>query len=70
VLPSSPGTLAFRRGRDDESALVCLVNCGSRTAKVPAEAGELLMSSGEPLLEGPGGTRRLAPDTAAWFRRA
>ena len=70
VLPSSPGTLAFRRGRDDKSALVCLVNCGSRTATVPAEAGELLMSSGEPLIVGPSGTRRLAPNTAAWFRRS
>ena len=65
LLDSSPGTLAFRRGDD----LVCVVNCSSRPAKVPAEAGELLMSSGEEPTEARG-VRRLAPDTAAWFRSA
>jgi alpha-glucosidase len=65
LLASAPGTLAFSRG----DGLVCMVNCGSRAAKVPTEAGELLMSSGEPLVEARG-VRRLAPDTAAWFRPA
>jgi alpha-glucosidase len=65
LLSSAPGSLAFARG----DGLVCMVNCGSRAAKVPDEAGELLISSGEPLVVGRGGVRRLAPDTAAWFRR-
>jgi alpha-glucosidase len=63
------GTLAFRRG-EDETGLVCMVNCGSRPAKVPAEAGELLMTSGADLLEDAKGVRRLPRDTAAWFRTA
>ncbi|MGN6129794.1 MAG: glycoside hydrolase family 13 protein [Nocardioidaceae bacterium] len=66
LLDSAPGTLAFVRGE----TLVCQVNCGSRPARVPAEAGDLLMSSGEPPAPGRGGVRRLAPDTAAWFRPA
>jgi alpha-glucosidase len=66
-LRTPPGTLAFHRGSDDEPGLVCMVNCGSRPAAVPAEAGELLMSSGDELVDGPRG-RRLPPDTAAWFR--
>jgi hypothetical protein len=37
---------------------------------VPDEAGELLLTSGAALLEGPRGERRLRPDTAAWFRTA
>jgi hypothetical protein len=61
--------LAFRRGEGPD-ALVCLVNCGSRPARVPDEAGELLMTSGAAPVEGPGGVRRLPPDTAAWFRTA
>jgi alpha-glucosidase len=59
---TAPGTLAFRRG----AALLCVVNCGSRPAKVPAEAGELVLASG-PLGTAADGTRRLPPDTAAWF---
>jgi len=66
---SAAGTLVFRRG-EGADALVCMVNCGSRPARVPAEAGELLMTSGADLLEGSGGVRRLPPDTAAWFRPA
>jgi alpha-glucosidase len=42
---------------------VCVVNCGAGPAKLPAEAGELLISSGEGPDEG-----RLPEDTAAWFR--
>ena len=57
-LTTAPGTLAFRRG----DGFVCMVNCGSRAARVPAEAGELVLSSG-PI--GAAGT--LPPDTAAWF---
>lgn len=58
VLRSAPGTFAVRRGD-----LVCVVNCGTRAAPLPGQAGELLMSSGpEPSDD------RLAPDTAAWFR--
>jgi alpha-glucosidase len=55
---SAPGTFAFRR--DD---LVCVINCGSRLSRLPAEAGELLLSSGADPVGG-----RIAPDTAAWFR--
>jgi alpha-glucosidase len=58
ILGTAPGTLAFRR--DD---LVCMVNCGTRTAKLPAEAGQLILASGP--LPDPG---RLLSDTAAWFR--
>jgi alpha-glucosidase len=58
LLGTAPGTFAFRR--DD---LVCMVNCGSRTAKLPDVAGELLISSGADPVDG-----RIAPDTAAWFR--
>ena len=57
-LTTAPGTLAFRRG----DGFVCMVNCGSRAARVPAEAGELVLSSGP---VGAAGT--LPPDTAAWF---
>ncbi|HSE71780.1 MAG TPA: alpha-amylase family glycosyl hydrolase, partial [Nocardioidaceae bacterium] len=58
-LPSAPGTFAFQRG----DGLVCMVNCGSRSAKAPAVAGELIVSSAP--LDKPG---VLPPDTAAWFR--
>jgi alpha-glucosidase len=68
VLRSAPGSLAFRRGAGGEDDLVCMVVCGTRPARVPDEAGELLMTSGAALVEGPGGVRRLPPDTAAWFR--
>jgi alpha-glucosidase len=60
ILDSRSGTLAFRRGD-----LVCVVNCGSGPAELPAAAGELLLSSGERPVDG-----RLAADTAAWFRAA
>ncbi len=66
LVDSPPGTLAFVRGE----ALVCQVNCGSRPARVPAEAGELVVSSGGPPVVGRGRVRRLPPDTAAWFRPA
>jgi alpha-glucosidase len=68
MLRTAPGSLAFRRGGD--AGLVCMVTCGTRAARVPAEAGELLMSSGEALLDGPAGTRLLPANTAAWFRTA
>ncbi|MGI8900336.1 MAG: glycoside hydrolase family 13 protein [Nocardioides sp.] len=67
MLRTAPGTLAFRRGAA-ESGLVCMVNCGSRSATVPAETGELLMSSGAGVVDAARGTRRLPADTAAWFR--
>ncbi|MEP7089290.1 MAG: alpha-amylase family glycosyl hydrolase [Nocardioidaceae bacterium] len=60
VLDSAPGTMILRRGD-----LVCVVNCGSRPSRLPAVAGELLLSSGATPADG-----RLAPDTAAWFRPA
>ena len=60
VLDTAPGTFAFRR--DD---LVCVVNCGSRSARLPDVAGELLITSGADPVDG-----RIAPDTAAWFRTA
>jgi alpha-glucosidase len=56
-LDTAPGTIAFRRGDD----LVCMLNCGSRAARLP-DVGELVISSG-PLTGG-----RLPADTAAWFR--
>jgi alpha-glucosidase len=59
---TAPGTLAFRRGE----ALLCMVNCGSRPAKIPPEAGEPVVASG-PLGTAADGSRRLPPDTAAWF---
>jgi alpha-glucosidase len=59
-LTTAPGTLAFTRG-----GLVVMINCGSRSAKVPSEAGALVISSGDPPEGG-----RLAPNTAAWFRAA
>ena len=60
ILASAPDTLAVRRGR-----LVAVVNCGTRPAALPAEAGELLLSSGDDPVDG-----LIAPDTAAWFRAA
>jgi alpha-glucosidase len=63
-LKTAPGTLAFLREPGVHGhGLVCMLNCGSRPARIPAEAGELLMTSGEVPEDG-----RLAPDTAAWFR--
>jgi alpha-glucosidase len=70
VLRSAPGSLAFRRGPADGPGLVCVVACGSRPVRVPDEAGELLLTSGAALLEGPRDERRLPSDTAAWFRTA
>jgi alpha-glucosidase len=58
ILRSAPGTLALRRGD-----LVAVVNCGSRPRRLPAETGDLLISSGADPVDG-----RIAPDTAAWFR--
>ncbi len=57
-LPSSPGSLAFRRGD-----LVCALNCGKRPVRLPDGIGELIVSSGD--LDD-----RLPPDTAAWWRSA
>jgi alpha-glucosidase len=58
ILGTAPGTLAFRR-----DGLVCMVNCGTRNARVPSDAGELVIASGPlPLPD------RLPSDTAAWFR--
>ena len=57
---SAPDTFAFRR-----DGLVCVVNCGSAPDRLPAEAGDLLLSSGADPVDG-----WLAPDTAAWFRTA
>ncbi|CAN5233425.1 glycoside hydrolase family 13 protein [soil metagenome] len=67
MLVSAPGTLTFRRG-EAGSGLVCMVNCSARPTSVPPEAGELLISSGPGLVDGPGGARRLPANTAAWFR--
>jgi alpha-glucosidase len=60
LLTSAPGTFAVRRGE-----LVCVINCGARAARLPEQAGALLLSSGPDPADG-----RLAPDTAAWFRTA
>ena len=45
--------------------LVTVVNCGSLPRRLPAEAGDLLISSGADPTDG-----RIAPDTAAWFSAA
>ena len=58
VLDAEPDTLALRRGD-----LVCVVNCGTRPRRLPAQAGALVLSSGAAPVGG-----ELAPDTAAWFR--
>ncbi|HEX5769439.1 MAG TPA: alpha-amylase family glycosyl hydrolase [Nocardioidaceae bacterium] len=58
VLDSAPDTLAFVRG----GGLVCVLNCGTESAPVPVEAGELVVASA-PLEQG-----RIPADTAAWFR--
>ncbi|WP_246456005.1 glycoside hydrolase family 13 protein [Nocardioides mesophilus] len=69
LVDSPSGSLAFRRGGDDEAQLVCVVNCGTAAVAVPDRAGELLMSSGAGV-SGDGSERLLPPDTAAWFRHA
>jgi alpha-glucosidase len=58
VLSSADGTFAFRR-----DGLVCVVNCGTADAELPAGCGDLLLSSGEQPAGG-----RIPRDTAAWFR--
>jgi alpha-glucosidase len=67
IVRTAPGSLAFRRGTAG-GGLLCMVTCGSRPARVPAEAGELLMTSGAALLTPGRGVRALPPSTAAWFR--
>ncbi len=69
LLRSTRNSLAFRRGAADGESLVCVVNCGSASAHLPAEAGELLMTSGAELTAD-GEARLLPPNTAAWFRSA
>lgn len=59
ILDGVPDVLAFVRGD-----VVCVLNAGTTAAPLPAEAGALLISSGD----APDGT--VEPDTAAWFRRA
>ncbi len=70
LLDSAPDTLALRRttAQPDGAGLVCVVNCGVDPATLPDAAGELLLASGECLAEDAEGVRRLAPDTAGWFR--
>ncbi|HEY0775185.1 MAG TPA: DUF3459 domain-containing protein, partial [Nocardioidaceae bacterium] len=60
MLDSAPDTLAFVRG----GGLVCVLNCGTESAPVPVEAGELIVASA-PLEQG-----RIPADAAAWFRTA
>ena len=60
VVATAPGTFAFRRG-----GLVCMVNCGSRAARLPDVAGDVLLASGVGVADG-----RIHPDTAAWLRTA
>ena len=60
ILDAATDVLALRRGD-----LVAVVNCGTRPAAVPSQAGDLLLSSGPEPTSG-----LLAPDTAAWFRAA
>ncbi len=55
-LPSAPGSLAFRRGD-----LICALNCGKRSVRLPAGVGELVLASGEV-------GDRLPSNTAAWWR--
>jgi alpha-glucosidase len=60
LLDSAPDTLAFVRG----GGLVCVLNCGTTSAPVPVEAGELVVASA-PLEQG-----QVPADAAAWFRTA
>ena len=61
LLDTAPGTLGFRRG----DGLVCVINCGGQPARLPDEAGDVVLSSSP--LDEPG---TLPADTAAWFRAA
>jgi hypothetical protein len=63
LLDTSPGMLAFRRG----TRLVCVLNCGSRPARLPEGVGRLVFGSAgdESVVAG-----RLAANTAAWFAGA
>jgi alpha-glucosidase len=59
LLPTSAGVLAFAR----RPGFVCVLNCGSRRARLP-QVGELLISSGGTSAVNDG---MIDPDTAAWF---
>ena len=59
LLPASPGVLAFAR----EPGFACVLNCGSRHARLP-EVGELLVTSSHDSAVDAG---MIEPDTAAWF---
>jgi len=65
-----PETLVFtREGASDDGAersLVCAVNMGDRTVRIPA-FGPLLLASGPVRIEGE--CLVLPPDTAAWWER-
>ena len=59
LLPTSPAVLAFAR----KPGLACVLNCGSRRARLP-EVGEQLVCSGDNAAVDGG---MIEPDTAAWF---
>jgi alpha-glucosidase len=60
MLAGAPDTLAFVRG----GRLLCVLNCGDAPSPVPAEAGDLVVSTA-PLEDG-----ELPGNAAAWFRTA
>ncbi|MDQ3422861.1 MAG: glycoside hydrolase family 13 protein [Actinomycetota bacterium] len=62
LLDTAPGVLAFRR----EPGVVCVINCGSRRARV-GQYGEPVIASGSADQVASGW---LPGDTAAWFRDA
>ncbi len=66
MLDPEPGILAFRR-----DSLLCVVNCGTQPSSLPAEAGELLISSGADPVDGAPRARhrRLVPHRRRWLSR-
>jgi alpha-glucosidase len=60
---SPPGSLAFRRVREDGSTLICVVTCTDRAVPLPAH-DEVLITS----LPLAGGATELPGDAAAWLR--
>ena len=59
LLDTAPGVLAFRR----EPGFVCVLNCGSRRARID-DMGEAIIASADHAVATRGW---LAPNTAAWF---
>jgi alpha-glucosidase len=65
-LPSTPGSLAFRRRATDGTWVVCVVACTA--AEVPLPAYDEVLVSSAPLTAGLDGPARLPGDSAVWLR--